>query len=29
MFELVYWCGVNNDQGEFITEIVRLTKHVI
>ncbi|WP_283599990.1 hypothetical protein [Ligilactobacillus salivarius] len=26
MFELVYWCGINNDQGEFITEIVEIDK---
>lgn len=26
MFELVYWCGINNEQGEFITEIVEIDK---
>ena len=30
MFELVYWCGVNNNQGEFITEIVEIDrKHYV
>ncbi|PAY33691.1 hypothetical protein A8C35_07465 [Ligilactobacillus salivarius] len=26
MFELVYWCGIDNKQGEFITEIVKIDK---
>lgn len=26
MFELVYWCGIDNEQGEFITEIVEIDK---
>ena len=26
MFKLVYWCGIDNEQGEFITEIVEIDK---
>lgn len=26
MFELVYWCGINNDQRGFITEVVKIDK---
>lgn len=26
MFELIYWYGINNNQGEFITEIVEIDR---
>ncbi len=26
MFELIYWCRINNNQGEFITEIVEIDR---
>ena len=26
MFELIYWCRINNNQGEVITEIVEIDK---
>ncbi|HJE96329.1 hypothetical protein [Ligilactobacillus acidipiscis] len=25
-YEITYWCGVNNDQGEFVTKTVKIEK---